>query len=71
MPTCASDFCSRTITVDEKRSKLLIFDTAGQERFKTMTSSYYKGAHGIIVTYDITDRDSFNGVQNWMSEIEK
>ena len=45
--------------------------TAGQERFKTITSSYYKGAHGIIVTYDITDRDSFNAVHTWMSEVEK
>ena len=48
-----------------------IWDTAGQERFKTITSSYYKGAHGIIVTYDITDRDSFSAIQNWMGEVEK
>merc|ERR1711957_285606 len=60
-----------TINVDEKVCKLQIWDTAGQERFKTITSSYYKGAHGIIVTYDITDRDSFSAVHTWMSEIEK
>ena len=39
-----------------------VWDTAGQERFKTITSSYYKGAHGIIVAYDITDRESFNKI---------
>lgn len=47
------------------------WDTAGQERFKTITSSYYKGAHGIIVTYDVTDKDSFRAIDNWMSEVEK
>ncbi len=48
-----------------------IWDTAGQERFKTITSSYYKGAHGIIVTYDITDRESFSAIETWMNEVEK
>ena len=46
-------------------------DTAGLERFKTITSSYYKVAHGIILVYDITDRESFSGIQNWMAEVEK
>ena len=71
MPTIGVDFKIRTINVDERVCKLQIWDTAGQERFKTITSSYYKGAHGIIVTYDITDRDSFSAVHTWMSEIEK
>jgi len=59
MPTIGVDFKIRTIEVDGKTIKLQIWDTAGQERFTTITSSYYKGAHGIIVTYDIADRDSF------------
>ena len=71
MPTIGVDFKIRTISVDEKVCKLQIWDTAGQERFKTITSSYYKGAHGIIVVYDITDRESFSAVHTWMSEIEK
>ena len=71
MPTIGVDFKIRTIESDDKVCKLQIWDTAGQERFKTITSSYYKGAHGIIVTYDITDRDSFNAVHNWMQEAEK
>ena len=62
MPTIGVDFKIRTIAVDGKTIKLQIWDTAGQERFKTITSSYYKGAHGIIVTYDITDRESFTAV---------
>mgnify|MGYP000713190847 CR=1 FL=1 len=56
---------------DDKLVKAQIWDTAGQERFKTITSSYYKGAHGIIVTYDITDRESFSKVSEWMSEVDK
>merc|ERR1719331_1921816 len=71
MPTIGVDFKIRTINVDEKVCKLQIWDTAGQERFKTITSSYYRGAHGIIVTYDITDRDSFAKVSEWMSEVDK
>ena len=47
------------------------WDTAGQERYRTITSSYYKGAHGIIVVYDITNRSSFEGVKHWMKEISK
>lgn len=48
-----------------------IWDTAGQERFKTITATYYKGSHGIILTYDITDRESFNNINSWLSEIKK
>ena len=70
MPTIGVDFKIRTIDCDDKVCKLQIWDTAGQERFKTITSSYYKGAKGIIVTYDITDRDSFNAVHTWMQQAE-
>merc|ERR1712070_1345575 len=46
-------------------------DTAGQERFRTITSSYYRGAHGIIVVYDVTDMESFNNVKQWLNEIDR
>ena len=71
MPTIGVDFKIRTIDVDSKTIKLQIWDTAGQERFKTITSSYYKGAHGIIVVYDITDKKTHQDVHNWMAEVEK
>merc|ERR1711964_629883 len=48
-----------------------IWDTAGQERFRTITSSYYRGAHGIIIVYDITDVESFNNVRQWLFEIDR
>lgn len=50
---------------------LLQWDTAGQERFRTITSSYYRGAHGICVVYDVTDMDSFNNVKQWLQEIDR
>ena len=61
----------RTIDLDGKTIKLQIWDTAGQERFRTITSSYYRGAHGIIVVYDVTDTDSFDNVKQWLHEIDR
>lgn len=51
--------------------RFLQWDTAGQERFRTITSSYYRGAHGICVVYDVTDMDSFNNVKQWLQEIDR
>jgi Ras-related protein Rab-1A len=50
---------------------LQIWDTAGQERFKNITASYYRGGNGVLVVYDITDRDSFENLNSWLIEIEK
>lgn len=69
--TIGVDFKIRTIVTDERTIKLQIWDTAGQERFRTITSSYYRGAHGIIVVFDITDRESFSNVRQWMKEVER
>jgi len=71
LPTIGVDFKIRTFDLNSKTVKLQIWDTAGQERFKTITSSYYKGAHGIIMTYDITDKQSFRDIDNWLAEVEK
>jgi len=69
--TIGVDFKIRTIELHGKTIKLQIWDTAGQERFRTITSSYYRGAHGIIVVYDITDQVSFNNVKQWLQEIDR
>jgi len=69
--TIGVDFKIRTIQLDGKTIKLQIWDTAGQERFRTITSSYYRGAHGIIVVYDTTDNESFEHVKTWLHEIDR
>lgn len=69
--TIGVDFKIRTVEIDGKTIKLQIWDTAGQERFRTITSSYYRGSHGIIVVYDVTDMDSFNNVKQWFQEIDR
>ena len=53
-----------------KRIKLTIWDTAGQERFRTLTSSYYRGAHGIMFVYDTSRRDTFQHLNQWLQEVE-
>lgn len=70
LSTIGVDFKIKTITVGDKVVKLQIWDTAGQERFKTITSSYYKGAHGFLIIYDISDRESFENLQKWLEEIK-
>ncbi|KAL6513200.1 Ras-related protein rabd1 [Orobanche gracilis] len=67
--TIGVDFKIRTVELDGKTIKLQIWDTAGQERFRTITSSYYRGAHGIIIIYDVTEMESFNNVKQWLDEI--
>lgn len=69
--TIGVDFKMKTVPIGDKDVKLQIWDTAGQERFRTITCNYYRGAHGVVIVYDITDRDSFESVKNWMIEIEK
>lgn len=71
LPTIGVDFKIRNVTFQAKNIKLNIWDTAGQERFKTITSAYYKGSHGVILVYDVTDRESFNNIANWINETRK
>jgi len=69
--TIGVDFKIKTVDLEGKTVKLQIWDTAGQERFRTITSSYYRGAHGIIVVYDMTEQKSFDNVKTWLLEIER
>ena len=65
------DFKVKFVDIEDQRVKLTIWDTAGQERFRTLTSSYYRGAHGVILVYDVTSRDSFDSVRTvWMRELQ-
>ena len=61
----------KTMEINGKLVKLQIWDTAGHERFKNITSSYYRGANGILLLYNITDRETFENLGPWLIEIEK
>eukprot|EP01025_Chloroclados_australasicus_P036319 TRINITY_DN37013_c0_g1_i1.p1 TRINITY_DN37013_c0_g1~~TRINITY_DN37013_c0_g1_i1.p1 ORF type:complete len:205 (-),score=17.35 TRINITY_DN37013_c0_g1_i1:362-976(-) len=70
--TIGVDFKLKFMEVNGKKIKLTIWDTAGQERFRTLTSSYYRGAQGIIFVYDVCNKDSFSNLGNlWIREVNQ
>lgn len=72
LPTIGVDFKVYTFQLENNKTvKLHIWDTAGQERFKSICRTYYKGANGIIFTYDITDKSSFREIETWVEDAEK
>ena len=69
--TIGVEFVYKTLKINKEVIKVEVWDTAGQERYRAITSSYYKGAKGAIMVYDITNEDSFNNVESWMNEVTK
>jgi len=69
--TIGVDFEIKTLEIDGKSVKLQIWDTAGQERFQNITTSYYRGAHCIILVYDITQIETFQHVHKWHKQIQE
>ncbi|KAL8603687.1 Ras-related protein Rab-18A [Nucella lapillus] len=68
--TIGVDFKVKTLQVEGNRAKLAIWDTAGQERFRTLTPSYYRGAQGVILVYDVSSMQSFRKLDAWLTELE-
>lgn len=69
--TIGIDFKIKTVELKGKKIKLQIWDTAGQERFHTITTSYYRGAMGIMLVYDITNEKSFDNILKWLRNIDE
>ncbi|XP_009553739.2 ras-related protein Rab-18-B [Cuculus canorus] len=69
-PTIGVDFKVKKMVIDGHAVQLAIWDTAGQERFRTLTPSYYRGAQGVILVYDVTRKDTFAGLESWLNELE-
>mmetsp|Transcript_8028 Transcript_8028/g.14875 ORF Transcript_8028/g.14875 Transcript_8028/m.14875 type:complete len:209 (-) Transcript_8028:279-905(-) len=69
--TIGVDFKARTMTVGDEKVKIQVWDTAGQERFRTITSSYYRGAKGIMIVFNVADRLSFENANVWLREANK
>ena len=68
--TIGIDYKIKTIAVNGVNLKLQIWDTSGQERFRSMTHTFLKTAHGIVFVYDITNKKSFEGVKDWIKDAE-
>jgi len=66
--TIGVEFGSKIIHVGGRNVKLQIWDTAGQERYRSVTRSYYRGAAGALIVYDITNQDSYNHLINWLAD---
>jgi len=66
--TIGVEFGARLVTIDNRQIKLQIWDTAGQESFRSITRSYYRGAAGALLVYDITRRDTFQHLGRWLEE---
>ncbi|CAO3624598.1 unnamed protein product [Cunninghamella blakesleeana] len=69
--TIGVEFGTRFITVDGKQIKLQIWDTAGQESFRSITQSYYRGAAGALLVYDISRRESFEHISTWLADVRR
>jgi len=69
--TIGVEFGSRTIMIDGNQVKLQIWDTAGQEKFRSITRSYYRGASGALLVYDITRRETFEHLTSWLEDCRK
>ena len=69
--TIGVSFLMKTLIINNHKVKLQLWDTAGMERFKSLTSSYYKGANAVITTFDLTNRESFLSVPDWLANYRK
>ena len=69
--TIGVDFRIRTVDIEDEIVKLQIWDTAGQERFRTIITAYYRGAHGILLCYDVTCPSSFENCSHWLCDVRK
>ena len=66
--TIGVEFGSRMVSINDRQIKLQIWDTAGQESFRSITRSYYRGAAGALLVYDITRRDTFEHLSSWLED---
>ncbi|XP_005011702.4 EF-hand calcium-binding domain-containing protein 4B [Anas platyrhynchos] len=69
--TVGVDYNVKTITVDNTQVALQLWDTAGQERYRSITKQFFRKADGVIVMYDITAKDTFTAVKQWLISIEE
>ena len=70
-PTIGADYSIKVHQLQKKKINVRFWDTAGQEKYRAISKKFYKDAHGVILVYDVTNKDSFDYLQNWKKEIEE
>ncbi|KAH3764124.1 rab family protein [Pelomyxa schiedti] len=70
LATIGASFLSKSITVGDMQVKLQVWDTAGQEKFRSMTPMYYRGAQAAVIVFDVSDSTTFNDVNDWFTDIK-
>ena len=71
LTTVGMDFQDKIIEIEDKKVRLQVWDTAGQERFRNVTKSYFQSSRGLLVVYDITDKESFEKINFWIKNIKE
>ena len=69
-PTIGMDFTSKELQLNNFNIKAQFWDTAGQEKYRSIAKSYYKLANGVLLVYDVTKKDSFDRIKTWLDEIQ-
>ena len=69
--TVGLEFFTYTLTIENTLVKLQIWDTAGQERYRSMVKSYFRGALGVLLVFSLDNRDSFESLENWLSDLRE
>lgn len=71
LPTIGMDFIPKSIELNNIKLNIQIWDTAGQERYHAVSEQYYKKMNGVVLVFDLTNKESFTGIKRWMNEIER
>jgi small GTP-binding protein len=69
--TVGADFKSKRVKVDDTELKLIIWDTAGQEKYRSLAQNFYKNALGVFIVFDITNRATFTNIEGWVKQVQK
>jgi len=71
IPTIGVEYKSKKLPIGSDNVEIQLFDTAGQERFRVMTASYYRQGAGVFIVYDVTSKDTFDNVKQWVEQIDR
>ena len=70
-PTLGIDFLKKDLDISNKRIRLNMWDTAGQERYQAINQNFYSNAHGAVIVFDFTQKDSLQNVRQWLTNIQE